>query len=275
MFKIGEFSKLTQVSIRMLRYYDETGLLKPAHIDKFTGYRLYSIEQIPTLHKIIFLRDTGFNVSEIAVALSNWNNDFIKVQLKSKREEIESIISREQEKLYKIDTAINDIIKEKVSITYNVSVKTIPSYKVLSLRKIIPNYFNEGMLWEELFNFISEENIDIPKSSSDFAIYHDVEYKDSDVDVEVCIVVNNIGESKNNFIFRETEKVETMACVMVLGPFENIGPAYENFANWLMSNNQYRMLPQNRQICHRGPWNEKDPHNYLTEIQIPVKKQVI
>ncbi len=72
MFKIGEFSKLTQVSIRMLRYYDETGLLKPAEIDKFTGYRLYSTEQIPVLNKIIFLRDLGFTVSEIMDALNHW-----------------------------------------------------------------------------------------------------------------------------------------------------------------------------------------------------------
>lgn len=77
MFKIGEFSKLTQVSIRMLRYYDETGLLKPAETDKFTSYRLYSAEQIPVLNKILFLRNLGFNVSEIALALVNWDNEYI------------------------------------------------------------------------------------------------------------------------------------------------------------------------------------------------------
>jgi hypothetical protein len=54
MFRIGEFSKLTQVSIRMLRYYDETGLLKPAKIDEFTKYRLYLIEQIPVLKRVSF-----------------------------------------------------------------------------------------------------------------------------------------------------------------------------------------------------------------------------
>lgn len=70
MFKIGEFSKLTQVSVRMLRYYDETGLLKPAEINKYTGYRMYSIEQIETLNKILFLRDTGFSVAETYHALS-------------------------------------------------------------------------------------------------------------------------------------------------------------------------------------------------------------
>lgn len=109
MFKIGDFSKLTQVSIRMLRYYDETGLLKPAEIDKFTNYRLYSVEQIPVLNKIIFLRDLGFNVSEIAVALNHWDDEFIANQLDNKRLEIENAIKAEQDKLSKIELAKRDI----------------------------------------------------------------------------------------------------------------------------------------------------------------------
>lgn len=114
MFKIGEFSKLAQVSIRMLRYYDETGLLKPAEIDKFTNYRLYSIEQIPVLNKIIFLRDLGFNVSEIAVALNHWEDEFIANQLDHKRLEIENGIKAGQEKLAKIELAKRDIRQEKL-----------------------------------------------------------------------------------------------------------------------------------------------------------------
>lgn len=274
MFKIGEFSKLTQVSVRMLRYYDETGLLKPAKIDKFTGYRLYSIEQIHILHKIIFLRDTGFNVSEIEVALTNWDNAFIIKQLNSKRQEIESIINQEYERISKIDMAMKDILEEKISIHYNISLKSIQSYKVLSLRKTIQSHFGEGMLWEELYNFINAEGIDIPKNSSYFAIYHDVEFKEADVEVEVCAVTDHLGENKNGFTYRETENVETMACAMVYGPYENIATAYETFAHWLIQNNQYRMIGHNRQICHRGPWNEKEPEKYLTEIQIPVEKQV-
>lgn len=69
MFRIGEFSRLTQVSIRMLRYYDEAGLLKPAQVDSWTGHRLYAAEQIPHLNRIRYLRDSGFQVSEIARAL--------------------------------------------------------------------------------------------------------------------------------------------------------------------------------------------------------------
>ncbi len=70
MFKIGDFSKLTKVSIHMLRYYDEAGLFEPAYIDPFTGYRQYAIEQIPLLNKLVFLRDAGFTIAEISAAVT-------------------------------------------------------------------------------------------------------------------------------------------------------------------------------------------------------------
>lgn len=270
MFKIGEFSKLTQVSVRMLRYYDETGLLKPAKIDKFSGYRLYSTEQIPILNKIIFLRDIGFNVSEIEIALSRWDNTFITNQLENKRLEIENIIKEEQDKLSKIELAMKDIQEEKMSIHYNVTIKSIPSYKVLSLRKVIPDYYAEGELWKEMSEFANENNISICNNT--FSIYHDTEYKERDVDVELCAPVDKTGENMNGFVYRNTESIPIMACTMVYGEFKNIANAFLAFANWLQKHNQYKMIGQSRQIVHRGPWNEKNPDKYLTEIQIPLDK---
>lgn len=97
MFRIGEFSKLTQVTVRMLRYYDETGLLKPARTDPWTGYRLYSVEQIPVLNKIIYLRDSGFQVAEIAAALRS-DDSLILELLDSKHSQIEQEIQAQQDK---------------------------------------------------------------------------------------------------------------------------------------------------------------------------------
>ena len=65
MLKIGEFSKLSRVSIRMLRHYDDIGLLKPAEIDDFTGYRYYREEQLFTVGRITSLKDMGFALADI------------------------------------------------------------------------------------------------------------------------------------------------------------------------------------------------------------------
>ncbi|MCL1981941.1 MAG: MerR family transcriptional regulator [Clostridiales bacterium] len=268
LFKIGEFSKLTQVSVRMLRYYDETGLLKPSGIDRFTNYRLYSADQIPALNKIIFLRDLGFNVSEIAVALAGWSDELISGLLDDKRIEIQEAIKSEHDKLSKIELAKRDIKQEKIAINYNVSIKSIPRYQVISLRRVVPDYFSEGLLWEEMSAFANKMNI--PVTSKAFAIYHDTDYREKDVDIEVCVPVARIGEDAGGFTYRNTEPVPIMACTMVYGPFKNIAGAYLCFANWLQEHNQYRMGERSRQIVHRGPWNEESPDKYLTEIQIPL-----
>ncbi|MBE7721274.1 MerR family transcriptional regulator [Lacrimispora indolis] len=270
MFKIGEFSKLTQVSIRMLRYYDETGLLKPAETDKFTSYRLYSIEQIPVLNKIIFLRDLGFSVSEITDALDHWDDEFIANRLDNKRLEIEEAIKAELDRLSKIELAKRDILQEKIGIHYNVTIKSIPSCQVFSLRRVVPDYYAEGRLWQEMSSFAEENNI--PVSTNTFAVYHDTDYKERDVDIEICAPVTRMGKDMCGFTYRNTEPVPIMACTMVYGPFHNIKGAYLAFAGWLQAHNQYKMRGQSRQIVHRGPWNEGCPDNYLTEIQIPLEK---
>lgn len=272
MFKIGEFSKLTQVSIRMLRYYDETGLLKPAETDRFTNYRLYSAEQIPVLNKILFLRDLGFNVSEIAVALDNWHNEYIAGLLENKRLEIGNTIAAQQDKLSKIALAKRDILQKKIALHYNVSIKAVPSYQVLSLRRIVSDYYAEGQLWREMSAFAEENNI--PVSNDTFTIYHDKDYKETDVDIEICAPVTRAGKDMCDFTYKNTEPVPTMACTMVYGHFENIAGAYLSFANWLQTHTQYKMKGQSRQIVHRGPWKEENPENYLTEIQIPLEKLI-
>ncbi|SHJ96269.1 MerR family transcriptional regulator [Desulforamulus aeronauticus] len=269
MFRIGEFSKLTQITIRMLRYYDEVGLLKPAEIDPGTGYRMYSVEQIPILNKIIYLRDSGFNVSEIAVALTIKDDHSLVEQLDVKYLEVEKVIQAEQKKLKKIEFAKNEIVNQKSEMHYNISIRTIPSYQVLSLRRIIPDYYAEGELYQEISTFAVQHQIEI--SSKVFAIYHDVEYKETNVDVELCAPVKKLEKSVGDFVYRNTAPVPIMACTMVYGAFTNIAGAYLAFAEWLQKNSQYRMSGLNRQIVHRGPFNESNPEKYLIELQIPVE----
>ena len=268
MFRIGEFSRLTQVSIRMLRYYDETGLLKPQEIDRFTNYRSYTADQIPQLNRIIFLRDLDFNIAEIAVILAEWKDDFILSQLENKYREIKDNIASEKDKLLKIEQAKKDIHSDRITINNNVTIKAVPAYQVFSLRRIVPDYYAEGQLWQEMSTFAKENNISITQNT--FTIYHDTDYREKEVDIEVCAPIEIMGEDREGFTYREIEAVPFMAGTMVYGDFVNIAKAYRAFAGWLTENQQYKMSGPSRQIVHRGPWNENDPEKYLTEIQIPL-----
>lgn len=65
MFTIGEFASIGRVSVRMLRHYDEIGLLAPARVDPFTGYRFYDGRQFETLGRILEFKDLGFRLDEV------------------------------------------------------------------------------------------------------------------------------------------------------------------------------------------------------------------
>lgn len=271
MLKIGDFSKLTHVSVRMLRYYDNQGLLKPSFTDPVTGYRIYSAEQVPELQKIVLLRDLDFGVAETAELLQNWNNAYLTKRLHNKIKDIEASIEMEKKRITQIQSAISHIETDRLDQYYNVTIKTIPSYPVISLRRKVSSHFDEGLLWSELMNFVYQEHIELDRSSqNNIAIYHDDEHLDSYVDIEVCLIVKRLDKDKSHFTYRTLEHVDKMACMMVYGPYENIAGAYYSFADWLDKNQPYSMGNPSRQVSIIGYEDTYNPEEYLTEIQIPL-----
>lgn len=270
MFKIGELSQLTRVSVRMLRYYDQAGLLKPALVDPVSGYRLYSTEQIAIVQKICLLRDMDFKLSEMAPLLDSWHDAELEWALTKKRAEILAAIRQEQLRVAKIDRAIRDIAQEQMAVHSNVLLKAIPSYTVLSLRAVLPTYEDEGRLWEQLYAAVAFMRIELAAGTNNLAIFYD-DSAASGVDVEVAVVVKKSGQALPPLVYRQTEAVEQMACIMVYGSYDHIGPAYQAFARWLEAHQQYEMAGPCRQICHLGLYNEPDPDKYLTEVQTPVR----
>lgn len=271
MLKISDFSKLTHVSVRMLRYYDNQGLLKPSQIDPENGYRMYGAEQVPELQKIILLRDLNFSVSEISDLLQHWEDDYLTSHFKGKIAEIKASIVTENQQIKQLQSAMGHIQTHQLDQYYNVTLRTIPEYPVISLRRRVDNYFDEGKLWEELTEYVQKNHIDVDKSArNNIAVYHDDEYLDTGVDIEVCLLVHKLGRSQNGFTFRMLEGVSQMACMMVYGPYENISSAYICFTNWLEKNEPYRMGTPSRQITIIDMDDTDNPEEYLTEIQIPL-----
>lgn len=267
MFRIGDFSKLSRVSVRMLRYYDENDILKPEVVDDFTGYRYYSANQIYKINTIVLLRDYGFGVLDIGKFLDA-PIDMREKMLKERQSEVEKSIAGDKQKLSRISSAIQNLYKENTTMDYKVDIKTIPSIKAISLRGIIPSYSDEGILWEKLGRYVGKNQIAATEYC--YATYYDTEHKDKDVDVEVLMEVKTLGKDYGEIIFKETEEILRAACVLVPGEYTNISIAFEYLGKWLEETNN-EMIGRMRQVPIKGPWNETNPENYLTELQCPIK----
>lgn len=267
MFKIGDFSKFSRVSVRMLRYYDENDIFKPEMVDDYTGYRYYSAGQIQQINIITRLRDYGFTVLEIGMYLSA-PIEVREHMLNGKLEEIDRAIKNEKNKKNRIASAISNLYKEDITMEYKVEIKSIDKMKAISLRDKIPTYSHEGLLWERLGIYMSQKGTH--STGKCYATYHDTEYKEGEVDVEVLMEVKELSNDEGEFKFKETENVEKAACILVPGEYANISKAFEFLGKWLEENN-IEITGLMRQVPIKGPWNEDDPKDYLTEIQCPIK----
>lgn len=267
MFKIGDFSRLVQISVRMLRYYDEMDVLHPAHIDEKSGYRYYSVEQIERVRRITVLRDLDFKVGQMKEILDHFHEPLMKKMLLQRKKELEKEIDITQQRIQRIEDILEDV---ELKIPF--IVRTIPSYTILSYRKRLKSNFDEHMLWDSLSAYVKEHHLEKNLLGGNVAIYHDEEYREEGSDVEVGFYVEQALEDDGDFHYRSLESVEEMACILVWGTYDKLADGYVTLAHWLGKHPSYKIAGYSRQVCHLGAWNEDNPQRWLTEIQIPVHR---
>ncbi len=107
MLKIGEFSKIAQVSIKTLRNYDRMGLLKPAHIDRYSSYRYYTLSQLTRLNRILALKDLDFSLDQIRELLKvDLSEVSMQNMLKNKASESRTLILDERSRLLRVENRL-------------------------------------------------------------------------------------------------------------------------------------------------------------------------
>jgi len=185
MIRIGDFSKLSRVSIKTLRYYDDVGLLKPTHVDGMTGYRSYAIEQLARLNRILALKDLGFSLAEISELLDeNISSEQLRGMLRIRQSEAQKRVRDEQERLERIETRLRQIELEDKMSQYDVVIKQVDPISVACLRGLIPAYSAQGTLWETLESYLAEQ--DVKPIGPCFTLYFDEGHEDADIDAMVC-----------------------------------------------------------------------------------------
>ena len=267
MLKIGEFSKLSRVSVRMLRHYDEIGLLPPASIDSATGYRYYSEDQLPVAGRITALRDMVFGLGEIQACQQGRENPQVLAALFSaRREALRGELAALRRQLRLLDTLEQRLRKEDSNMEYPVNLKTLPQRQVASVRMTIPAYDQEGILWHTLVRETEHLQLQPDDPCYCTVTFHDGEYKETDVDVEAQKTVRGTYPDTEHVVFKTVPPV-TFASVTFQGPYDKIQAANAAVAAWVRDNgyvfdgpafNIYHVSPHETDNPWRkngAPWN--------------------
>ena len=267
--KIGEFSRLMQVTVKTLRHYEQKELLVPDEVDEWTGYRYYSITQMSKLNSIRQLQQLGFTLEEIKELYDDESHTPSVEQLTEKIEETEKqlqrLMSRRNQLLEWMDS------HKKIKKMEKFSIESLPEVIVASHREIIPDYSALGTLCCTVIGpEMQRLGCKCPPPGYCFTIEHNKEYTPTDIDIEYCEQVDEMGTDSNIIQFKTLPMVPKALCMKHYGPYNRF---YESFTEAFayMEEKGYKITDHPRTCYIDGIWNQEDPEKWLSIIQIPIE----
>ncbi len=267
MFGIGEFSKVTGLTVKTLRFYHEEGLLVPSRVDPQTNYRYYDQRQIELARTIAFLRQLEFPLSEIKTLLQSRENDeqiFEAVQ--RQRDALQERVAQYKKVMRLLDEFISEErrVSGMADSSFEIQEKMLEAVVIAGIR--MKGKYSDcgkgfGWLGKELGRYIN---------GKPFLLHYDDEYKEEDADFEVCMPVRQ-RKVVEGVSFRE---LGGQRCVSLLhkGAYEQLGKSYAKVLTYVKQRG-YRIAMPTREVYVKGPGLifKGNPRNYLTEIQIPIE----
>ena len=263
MLKISEFSKLSHLTVKALRFYEKEGLLKPASVDEWNHYRFYETSQLETAARIKCYRQLGLSIEEIKEVFSGKDLKEILVEkLGTLREEQKRINSRL--------SIINSILEDK-EMKYQVTEKLIPEMIVYTAETVLKTY-SDSMQW---IPAVGQECLELNPGMKcaeppyEFCEYLDGEYKESDIRIRHNEAVTMFGTENEHIRFKTLPETKVLS-IYHKGSYENIGEAYA-FLMKYAEQNGYKAAGLARECYIDGIWNKESEEEWLTEVQLPVE----
>jgi DNA-binding transcriptional MerR regulator len=268
MLRIGEFSALSQVTVKTLRYYDDVGVLKPVRVDADSGYRYYSAGQLAQLHRILALKDLGLSLEQIACVLKQGVSvDELRGMLLLRRVEQQDRVRDELETLSRVNARLHLIELEGKMCTAVVFRHVEPQW-LASLREPIPAYREIRSLIGRARGLMGSLN----RHGPGVVLIHDEDFKDERIDAEAGVYVPESTAVSPPLRAYQLPAVDVAAAIHH-GPFNRVAETYESLLRWIEANGYHKSGPTRELFLHVSvPVTREDPSN-VTEIQVPVKKE--
>ena len=265
LYKIGMFAAMNHITVKTLRFYEEQGLLMPALIHPETGYRYYTLSQMAVLHQITALKLAGFTLEEITHINSGADE---KAVLLKKKSELLAKISDLTKQIAVVDGYLS---KRKTGLSAPVLIKNIPETTVAFMQIRLESY-------DRLFDRMPEMGALMEKAGCECALpeycftnYLEPGYKDGDIPVEICESVVEAKKETGELRFKTLPEIRA-ACVFHKGSYRTFSESFEAVLRYIEENG-YEIAGEIRESYIDGIWNKDDESQWLSEIQVPVKRK--
>lgn len=269
MLRIGEFSKMGMTTVKTLRHYDEIGLLEPRSVDPLTGYRLYDASQLSDLHLIQSLRQAGLPLGEVAAVVSGGDAE---AALERHVLRLQEEIAARQEALAHARFLL-DKSKEDEAMSYNATVKHIPEQAIYCKEFFMPTFADYFTEFPALGQKLREKYPDLKLATPEYCyiVNLDAEWRETDNRILFCEAVTELKEDFDGIRFEVAPALDVVS-VMHKGAYEEMGAAFAYAVEWIEKNG-YEIAGEPRSSYIDGIWNKDDVSEWLTEVQIPVRKK--
>jgi DNA-binding transcriptional MerR regulator len=266
MYKISDFSKITTLSVKTLRYYDEEQLLTPTWRDTETAYRYYSEEDFRKAQLIVLLRSLEFSISEIREVLEHCvDPSDLPCYLKEKREKIEERIHKEKALIKKLNLYIKPTDREEISMSYQIEEREIAPILVASIR-YKGKYDEVGKYIGTLFKAVKGDGCGAP-----IQLYHDSEYMEEGADLELCIPTKKAVRHQD-VTAKKLPAVRALYTTHT-GSYSKLNLAYKALMDYA-NVHQISFITPSREIYVKGPGMifKGNEDGYVTEIIMPYEE---
>lgn len=265
---IGRFSKVCRLTVKALRHYDELGLLRPAVVDQESGYRYYSLAQAPEAERIRLLRSLDMPLERIRQILHERDAAEVRRLLDEHRQRIEQQIAEHQRAL----DFLHKLTDEEELMAYEVTIKQLAEQPIISTRTHttlaeLGEVF--GRSFGQLFGYLAQ--LGMRPAGTPFSIYHDPDFKEDDVDIEICIPIERRVSGKGD-MDGSVVPAGPAACTVHAGPYDEVGPAYQALMAWIQEHGHECAGPP-REVYLVGPDKTQDPSEFRTEIVWPLVEE--
>lgn len=268
LFTIGEFSQITGLSVKTLRFYDEKGLLKPAQVDALTGYRHYDASSVERARMISRLRELDFPLDDVASVLAECTDDReVLPHFQRQLRRIQERLRADQRMAKALQTAIED---ETSAAALCAGGKFQPEEKTLG-ELIIAGHAMKGRYQDCGRGFkIIGRAMGRHLAGKPMCLFYDGEYREDDASFEPCFPLRREVPAAEGIVVRRLPAVRCLTLVHQ-GPYQQLGRSYAVLLAELRRRGHSAALPS-REMYVKGPGMifKGNPKNYLTEIQIPI-----